>query len=49
VADLESNKLSWWKKGSKIAECPVPAGMMNKPIYISILLSMTGYEVDLCV
>jgi hypothetical protein len=48
VADLASCKLSWWKKGSRIAECDVPAGMRNKPIYISIMLWNTGDEVDLC-
>jgi hypothetical protein len=49
VADLASYKLSWWKKGSLIAECAVPAGMRNKPIYISIILAQTGDEVDLCI
>jgi hypothetical protein len=48
IADLASSKLSWWKKGSLIGECSVPVGMMNKPIYISILLNKTGDEVDLC-
>jgi hypothetical protein len=42
VADFVSSKLSWWKKGSRIAECAVPVGMRNKPIYISILLLQTG-------
>jgi hypothetical protein len=41
--------LSWWKKGSRIAECAVPTGMRNKPIYISIILYNTGDEVDLCI
>jgi hypothetical protein len=49
VADLASYKLSWWKKGSRIAECAVPTGMRNKPIYISIILYHTGDEVDLCI
>jgi hypothetical protein len=49
VADLASSKLSWWKKGSQIAECAVPIGMRNKAIYISILLYNTGNEVDLCI
>jgi hypothetical protein len=48
VADLVSCKLSWWEKSSQIAECGVPAGMRNKPIYISIILFNTGDEVDLC-
>jgi hypothetical protein len=47
VADLESNKLSWWKNGSQIAECDVPAGMRNQPIYVSIVLFHTGDKVDL--
>jgi hypothetical protein len=49
VADLASCKLSWWKKGSQIAECAVPAGMRNKPIFVSIILFNTGDEVDLCI
>jgi hypothetical protein len=49
VADLASCKLSWWKNGSQFAECAVPAGMRNKPIYISILLVYAGEEVDLCI
>jgi hypothetical protein len=49
VADLASFKLSWWKKGSQIAECAVPTGMRNKPIYISIILFDSGDEVDLYV
>jgi hypothetical protein len=49
VADLPNYKLSWWKKGSPIAECTVPYGMRNKPIYISIMLYSTGDEVDICV
>jgi hypothetical protein len=49
VAELTSSKLSWWKKGSQIAECAVPAGMRDKPIYIFIILYSSGDEVDLCV
>jgi hypothetical protein len=49
VADLANFKLSWWKKGNRIAECAVPTGMRNKSIYISILLFETGEEVDLCI
>jgi hypothetical protein len=49
VADLVSSKLSWWKEGSQIAECVVPIGMKDKPIYISIILYSTGDEVDLYV
>jgi hypothetical protein len=49
VAELGSYKFSWWKKGSQIGECVVPAGMRNKPIYISILISKPGDEVDLCI
>jgi hypothetical protein len=47
VADLESCSLSWWKKDSQIAECSVPTGMRNKPIFVSIILFNTGDEVDL--
>jgi hypothetical protein len=46
MAELASSKLSWWKKGSKIAECSVPTEMRKKPIFISIMLYETG-RVDL--
>jgi hypothetical protein len=49
VADLASFKFSWWKKGSQVTECAVPAGMRNKSIYISIILFDSGDEVDLYV
>jgi hypothetical protein len=46
VADLASSKFSWWKKGNRFAECIVPVGMRNKPIYVSLLFSSIGDEAD---
>jgi hypothetical protein len=46
-ADINRNRVYWWKNGVLIVECPLPEKMREKSVYLSIILLYANDSIDL--